>query len=104
MQRAAHPCLNGLVRQVWLSTPCASPAAAAAPGASHELMMPTGDMAFVTAVAAFGQRLRGDKYLMGFGFSDIGALVGTSDNYWRTEFGKLVRLADAQFPRQPRGD
>ncbi|RZJ24351.1 MAG: AraC family transcriptional regulator [Haliea sp.] len=47
MQRAPHPCLNGLVRQVWLSTPCASPAAAAAPGASHELMMPTGDMHLV---------------------------------------------------------
>lgn len=66
--------------------------------------LPTGDMAFVTAVAAFGQRLRGDKYLNGFSFSQIGALVGTSDNYWRGEFSRLVRLADAQFPRQPRGD
>jgi Ca-activated chloride channel family protein len=60
---------------------------------------PTGDMAFVTSVAAFGQRLRGDKYLNGYSFSQIARLAGSSDNYWRSEFGKLVRLADAQSPR-----
>jgi Ca-activated chloride channel family protein len=56
--------------------------------------MPRGDMAFVTSVAAFGQRLRGDKYLNGYGYRDIAALAGTSDNYWRSEFARLVRLAD----------
>ena len=55
---------------------------------------PRGDMAFVTSVAAFGQRLRGDKYLNGFGYRDIAALAGASDNYWRSEFARLVRLAD----------
>ena len=56
--------------------------------------MPRGDMAFVTSVAAFGQRLRGDKYLNGYAYRDIAALAGTSDNYWRSEFARLVRLAD----------
>ncbi|MEZ0244630.1 MAG: von Willebrand factor type A domain-containing protein, partial [Sphingomonas sp.] len=65
---------------------------------------PRGDMAFVVAVAAFGQRLRGDKYLNGFSFLQIGQLAGTSGDYWRSEFGRLVRLADAQYPRRPRGD
>jgi len=66
--------------------------------------MPTGDMAFITAVAAFGQRLRGDKYLNGFSFLQIGQLAGTSGDYWRSEFGRLVRLADAQIPPRPRRD
>ncbi|MCW3846281.1 von Willebrand factor type A domain-containing protein [Sphingomonas sp. LB-2] len=65
---------------------------------------PQGDMAFIVAVAAFGQRLRGDKYLNGFSFSQIGMLAGDSNDYWRSEFGRLVRLADAQYPRQRRGD
>ncbi|NML07049.1 VWA domain-containing protein [Sphingomonas sp. G-3-2-10] len=65
---------------------------------------PRGDMAFITAVAAFGQRLRGDKYLNNFGYSQILGLAGSSNNYWRTEFGQLVRLADAQNPRSRRDD
>ncbi|MEI9850429.1 MAG: hypothetical protein WDN24_05695 [Sphingomonas sp.] len=48
-------------------------------------------MAFVTAVAAFGQRLRGDKYLNGYGYRDIVALAGSGGGYWREEFGRLVR-------------
>lgn len=32
---------------------------------------PTGDMAFATAVAAFGQKLRGDTYLGDYRFGDI---------------------------------
>ncbi|TGX40007.1 VWA domain-containing protein [Sphingomonas naasensis] len=66
--------------------------------------LPRGDMAFVTAVAAFGQRLRGDKYLNGFGYSEIAALAGSSDNYWRSEFAKLVRLADAGRASRPSSD
>ncbi|MBO9713138.1 MAG: von Willebrand factor type A domain-containing protein [Sphingomonas sp.] len=60
---------------------------------------PRGDMAFVTSVAAFGQRLRGDKYLNGFSYSQISRLAPQSADYWRSEFGALVRLADAQSPR-----
>lgn len=59
---------------------------------------PAGDMAFITAVAAFGQRLRGDKYLNGFSYPQIGALAPASQNYWRSEFAKLVRLADSGHP------
>lgn len=59
---------------------------------------PQGDMAFVTAVAAFGQKLRGDKYLNGFGYGQIGALAPSSSNYWRAEFTRLVRLAESGQP------
>ncbi len=57
---------------------------------------PTGDMAFVTAVAAFGQKLRGDKYLGDFGYTDIGNLAGKQQGYWREEFLKLNNLAKAK--------
>ncbi|MDG2534604.1 VWA domain-containing protein [Sphingomonas sp. HITSZ_GF] len=56
---------------------------------------PSGDMAFVTSVAAFGQHLRGDKYLNGYSYTQIGALAPSSNNYWRSEFGRLVKLADS---------
>jgi Ca-activated chloride channel family protein len=56
---------------------------------------PRGDMAFVTSVAAFGQHLRGDKYLNGYSYAQIGALAPSSDNYWRSEFVRLVKLADS---------
>ena len=55
-----------------------------------------GDMAFAVAVAGFGQKLRGDTYLGGFGFTDIRALAGTQDDYWRQEFVKLTQLAESQ--------
>jgi Ca-activated chloride channel family protein len=54
---------------------------------------PSGDMAFVTAVAAYGQKLRGDKYLAGFGWSDIRTLAGQQNGYLREEFLKLTNLA-----------
>ena len=55
---------------------------------------PAGDMAFATAVAAFGQKLRGDKYLGSYGFRDIRALAGEPSGYWRQQFVELTRLAD----------
>ena len=55
---------------------------------------PAGDMAFATAVAAFGQKLRGDKYLGAYGFSDIRALAGEPRGLWRQQFVELTRLAD----------
>ena len=55
---------------------------------------PSGDMAFATAVAAFGQRLRGDTYLGGYRFVDIRGLAGEPRGYWRQQFVELTRLAD----------
>lgn len=60
---------------------------------------PRGDMAFVTAVAAFGQRLRGDTYLGDFDFGDIRRLArssGSNGDYWRGEFIELTELAEAR--------
>jgi len=54
---------------------------------------PRGDMAFAVAVAAFGQKLRGDKYLGDYGFRNIGWLSGQGGDYWRQEFRKLNDLA-----------
>lgn len=64
---------------------------------------PSGDLAFATAVAAFGQKLRGDKYLGGFGYPDIAALAGPQQAEWRQEFVRLVKLAQAQLPPKPDG-
>lgn len=55
--------------------------------------LPKGDFAFAAAVAAFGQVLRGDEMMMGFGFADIGKLAGTQENFWRQEFLRLNELA-----------
>ena len=63
--------------------------AALAAGAAR----PAGDMAFVTAVAAFGQKLRGDKYLGRYDYADIRALAGEPRGYWRQQFVELTRLA-----------
>jgi Ca-activated chloride channel homolog len=60
---------------------------------------PKGDMAFVTAVAAFGQKLRGDKYLGDYGYRQIHDLAGSSPNYWRAEFVKLADVAGALTPK-----
>ena len=54
---------------------------------------PSGDMAFAVAVAAYGQKLRGDTYLGRYDFADIRRLAGTPTGYWRSEFVKLAELA-----------
>ncbi|MGH6614895.1 vWA domain-containing protein [Sphingomonas sp.] len=59
---------------------------------------PRGDMAFVTAVAAFGQKLRGDTRLGETSFADIRRLAGNPDGYWRQEFVKLTELAETKAP------
>lgn len=59
---------------------------------------PTGDMAFVTAVAAFGQKLRGDKYLGTYSFGDIQRLAGSQQGPWRQEFVRLTGMADNRKP------
>ncbi|MCW8956023.1 MAG: VWA domain-containing protein, partial [Gammaproteobacteria bacterium] len=52
---------------------------------------------FAAAVAAFGQQLRGGKYMADFGYDDILALArqsrGRDDNGYRGEFIQLVALA-----------
>ena len=59
---------------------------------------PSGDMAFAIAVAAFGQKLRGDKYLGGFDFGNIDGLAGNGGDFWRQEFRKLNNLAASRSP------
>ena len=54
---------------------------------------PTGDFAFATAVAAFGQRLRGDPLLNGYSHGQIAALAGGQRDFWRQEFVRLVGVA-----------
>jgi len=58
---------------------------------------PTGDTAFIAAVAGFGQKLRGDPNLGTFGYADarrLAARAGGGGNYWRREFLRLTELAD----------
>jgi Ca-activated chloride channel family protein len=54
---------------------------------------------FAVAVAAFGQLLRGDRYLKGYGYDDIIALAqparGADEYGYRAEFVQLVRLASS---------
>src|SRR6202007_142893 len=50
---------------------------------------PSGDFAFATAVAAFGQTLRGDSMMNGFGYPQIAALAGRPQDAWRQEVGEL---------------
>jgi len=57
---------------------------------------PRGDMAFAVAVAAFGQKLRGDKYLGDYQFQNINMLTGNGGDFWRQEFRKLNKLAGNQ--------
>ncbi len=54
---------------------------------------PGGDFAFATAVAAFGQKLRGDALLNGFTHAQIVSLAGRQNDFWRQEFVRLVGLA-----------
>jgi Ca-activated chloride channel family protein len=59
---------------------------------------PAGDMAFAAAVAAYGQKLKGDERLGRFGWEEIRTLAGPARDYWREEFLKLVGLAASQQP------
>ena len=54
---------------------------------------PRGDMAFATAVAAFGQKLRGDPLLGNLTYAGIASLADGQRDYYRQEFGKLVAIA-----------
>lgn len=54
---------------------------------------PRGDMAFATAVAAYGQLLRGDTLMNRFSFADTVRLAGRQREYWRQEFIQLAEIA-----------
>lgn len=54
---------------------------------------PKGDFAFATAVAAYGQLLRGDTLMMDFDHDDVASLAGDQSDYWRQEFIRLNELA-----------
>lgn len=61
------------------------------------------DLRFAASVAAFGQLLRGGKYLGSFGYEDVaalakGALDQDSEGY-RREFVSLVKLAQSLGPQ-----
>jgi Ca-activated chloride channel family protein len=57
---------------------------------------PSGDLAFACAVAAFGQKLRGDTQLGRFSYADIRTLAGSPKGYLREEFLKLASLAESR--------
>lgn len=79
-----------------IARPVSAAAIASAPA-------PRGDMAFATAVAAYGQKLRGDNYLARFGWGDVRRLAGDPSGYSRAEFVKLIEMAGALTPRQAGG-
>jgi Ca-activated chloride channel family protein len=57
------------------------------------------DQRFAVAVAAFGQRLRGEPQLADFSYGDIARLAdrarGSDPDGYRAEFVKLVRMAES---------
>jgi Ca-activated chloride channel family protein len=57
------------------------------------------DQRFAVAVAAFGQRLRGEQQLDGYSYGDIASLAnsarGVDSEGYRAEFVKLVRMAES---------
>jgi Ca-activated chloride channel family protein len=67
-----------------------------AASALQSAMPPAGDMAFAAAVAAYGQKLKGDERIGSFEWADIKRLAGEPVGYWRQEFIRLVDLASAK--------
>jgi len=65
---------------------------------------PRGDMAFAVAVAAFGQKLRGDPLLGTYSYAQIAALGGGQRDFWRQEFGRLVGVAGSLDARRPEAE
>jgi Ca-activated chloride channel family protein len=59
---------------------------------------PTGDTAFIAAVAGYGQLLRGDTNLGRFNYADVRRLAAPTAgrNFWRQEFVRLTELAERQ--------
>ena len=57
------------------------------------------DQRFAVAVAAFGQRLRGEPQVSDYSYADIAMLAndarGADTDGYRAEFVKLVRMAES---------
>ena len=70
-----------------------------AAGLVRDAAAPSGDLAFTAAVAAFGQRLRGDPHLGTFSFVDSARLAQSgAGDYWRREFVELATKAQSITP------
>jgi Ca-activated chloride channel family protein len=65
---------------------------------------PEGDMAFAAAVAAYGQKLKGDTRIGSFSWNEVRRLAGSPSDYWRQEFVKLVDLAASRQPPSAGGE
>ncbi|NQD38594.1 VWA domain-containing protein [Permianibacter sp. IMCC34836] len=65
------------------------------------------DFRFAASVAAFGQLLRGGKYLAKFGYDDVLALaqsgLDNDEGGYRREFVRLVQIARELSPQAPAG-
>lgn len=61
------------------------------------------DLRFAASVAAFGQLLRGGRYMGGFGYAEVvnlaGSALGSDGEGYRREFLSLVRTAQALTPQ-----
>jgi Ca-activated chloride channel family protein len=72
------------------------------PIAADQVGPAAGEARFASAVAAFGQLLRGGQYTGGFGYADVIALAqankGPDEFGYRAEFINLVRLAETAAP------
>ena len=55
---------------------------------------PPPDFRFAAAVAAFGQKLRGDPLLGDFSLAQVRQLAGDHGDFWRQEFVRLVGVAE----------
>ncbi len=64
---------------------------------------PSREFAFAAAVAAFGQKLRGDPLIKGYSYPQIVALAGRQDDYYRQEFVRLVGVAQGLGGERDRG-
>ena len=73
--------------------------------AAREFERASADFRFATSVAAFGQLLRGGKYLREYGYGDVSKLakgaLGEDAEGYRREFISLVKLAQTIAPKPP---
>lgn len=73
--------------------------------AKPALTSASSDFRFAASVAAFGQLLRGGKYLGTFGYDDVLALaqsgLDNDDGGYRREFVRLVQIARDLTPKAP---
>ena len=61
---------------------------------------PSPDFRFAAAVAAFGQKLRGDPLLANYGYRQVAELAGPQNDFWRQEFSRLVAVAGSLDSRE----